>query len=274
MNRRGLKTLALTGADSQERRSEAIRRLTQETGGDSLDYLLTVDIFNEGVDIPEVNQVIFLRPTESAIIFVQQLGRGLRKAPGKEFVVIIDFIGNYRNNFLIPVALSGDNSYNKDRLRRFVHTDKDYLPGASTIHFDPIAERTIYRLIDAARTNDLALLRSSYAVLKRKLGRIPSLTDFDEHGEVDPVKFFDHASLGSYPAFLEKVEPALKETLTARAAKTLIFSRARSATVSARRRRFFSKRFSRDTMRGSRNALPTGFFLTTPGRLRQRISRM
>lgn len=222
-NRRGLATLALSGADSQEKRSAAVRRLTQDEGADSLDYLFSVDIFNEGVDIPEVNQVIFLRPTESAVIFVQQLGRGLRKSPGKEFVVIIDFIANYQNNFLIPVALSGDNTYIKNRMRKFIHTDKDYLPGASTIHFDPIAEQTIYRLIDTARTNDLSILKTSYAILKRKLGRIPALTDFDEHGEIDPCKFFDHASFGSYHAFLMKHEPDYTVRLSERAEKRLVF---------------------------------------------------
>ncbi len=61
-----------------------------------LDYIFSVEILNEGVDIVEVNQVIRLRPTESPIVFIQQLGRGLRKAEGKEFVVILDFIGNYK----------------------------------------------------------------------------------------------------------------------------------------------------------------------------------
>lgn len=61
-----------------------------------------------------------LRPTESPIVFVQQLGRGLRKADEKEYVVILDFIGNYKNNFMISIALSGDHSYNKDNIRRYV----------------------------------------------------------------------------------------------------------------------------------------------------------
>ncbi len=87
---------------------------------DRLDYIFTVDIFNEGVDIPEINQVVMLRPTKSPVVFVQQLGRGLRKSRGKDFVVILDFIGNYKNNFMIPVALSGDRSYNKDTIRRYV----------------------------------------------------------------------------------------------------------------------------------------------------------
>ena len=63
-----------------------------------LDYILTVDVFNEGVDIPSVNQIIMLRQTQSAIVFVQQLGRGLRKLAGKECVIVLDFIGNYTNN--------------------------------------------------------------------------------------------------------------------------------------------------------------------------------
>ena len=79
-----------------------------------------MDIFNEGVDIPCINQVILLRPTESSIVYIQQLGRGLRKYEGKEYVVILDFIGNYEKNFLIPVAVSQDNSYDKEYMKRFI----------------------------------------------------------------------------------------------------------------------------------------------------------
>ena len=92
-NDRGFRTLALTGEDKQEKREEAVERLVSDGREDILDYIFTVDIFNEGVDIPEINQVIMLRPTESPIVFVQQLGRGLRKAEDKEYVVILDFIG-------------------------------------------------------------------------------------------------------------------------------------------------------------------------------------
>ena len=108
------RTEVLTGEDSQERREKAMSELTaDELSEDCIDYIFTVDIFNEGVDIPEINQVIMLRPTESPVIFIQQLGRGLRKYEDKEYVVILDFIGNYMNNFMIPIALSGDHSYNK-----------------------------------------------------------------------------------------------------------------------------------------------------------------
>ena len=98
-----LRTVALTGDDSVAVREQRVREL--ETG--DLDYILTVDIFNEGVDIPTVNQVVMLRQTQSAIVFVQQLGRGLRLADDKDHLVVIDFIGNYATNFLVPIALSG-----------------------------------------------------------------------------------------------------------------------------------------------------------------------
>lgn len=142
-NMRGYKTIALTGDSSEEMRQKAIDSL-ESNDENSLDYIFTVDIFNEGIDIPKVNQVVMLRPTESAIVFVQQLGRGLRKNDSKEYVVIIDFIGNYEKNFLIPVALSGQTNYNKDSLRQFVCEGSLITPGASTIQFDQITEKKIY----------------------------------------------------------------------------------------------------------------------------------
>lgn len=173
-NMRGYKTIALTGDSSEEMRQKAIDSL-ESNDENSLDYIFTVDIFNEGIDIPKVNQVVMLRPTESAIVFVQQLGRGLRKNDSKEYVVIIDFIGNYEKNFLIPVALSGQTNYNKDSLRQFVCEGSLITPGASTIQFDQITEKRIYQSIDAANFTQVRLIKDSYKQLKEKLGRIPRL---------------------------------------------------------------------------------------------------
>ena len=171
-NMRGFRTEALTGEDNESRREEVIERLVMDVSkeeretSDYLDYIFTVDIFSEGVDIPEVNQIIMLRPTQSAIVFVQQLGRGLRKAENKEFVVILDFIGNYKNNFLIPIALSGDRSYNKDNIRRYVMEGDRVIPGVSTIHFDEISRKRIFSAIDAANFSDIKLFRENYTNLK------------------------------------------------------------------------------------------------------------
>lgn len=161
-----------------------------------------MDIFNEGVDIPAVNQIIMLRPTQSPIVFVQQLGRGLRKHSQKGYVVILDFIGNYTNNFMIPLALSGDRSYNKDAIRRYVMEGTRVIPGISTVHFDAIAREQIFRSIDNSKVT-LKLLKENYLNLRHKLGRVPDLVDFQAHGDIDPLLLVDKK--GSYQAFLIQV---------------------------------------------------------------------
>ena len=222
-NNRGYFTVVLTGEDSQEKREEAINRLTSKNIEEKIDYIFTVDIFNEGVDIPEINQVIMLRPTESPIVFVQQLGRGLRKAADKEYVVILDFIGNYKNNFMIPIALSGDRSYNKDNIRRYVLEGERIIPGSSTIHFDEISKKRIFEAIDHADFTDIKLIKENYTNLKRKLGRIPSLLDFDKYGEMDVFRIFDNKSLGSYYKFLVKYEKKFKIRLNMNEEKMIEF---------------------------------------------------
>lgn len=186
LNLRGYRTLALSGEDSQEKREDAIDRLVSNTRSDYLQYILTVDIFNEGVNIPEINQVVLLRPTQSPIVFVQQLGRGLRKSQDKEYVVILDFIGNYKNNFMIPIALSGDRSYNKDNIRRYVLEGERIIPGSSTIHFDEISKKQIFASIDKL-SGIKTFIKESYKNLKYKLNRTPLLMDFLSNHEVDPL---------------------------------------------------------------------------------------
>ena len=205
-NRRGYRTVFLSGDSSQAKREECIERLTSNSNDNALDYIFTVDIFNEGVDIPEINQVIMLRPTESPIVFIQQLGRGLRKAEDKEYVVILDFIGNYMNNFMIPIALSGDRTYNKDNIRRYILEGEKIIPGSSTIHFDEISKKRIFSAIDEANFSDIKLIRDNYLRLRHMLGRIPALQDFDQYGEMDVIRIFDNNSLGSYYKFLVKYE--------------------------------------------------------------------
>ena len=218
------RTIALNGNASEEKRAEAFERLaaddnehdTPEEYSSHLDYILSVEILNEGVDIIEVNQVIMLRPTQSPIVFIQQLGRGLRKADGKDYVVILDFIGNYNNNFMIPIALSGDRTYNKDNIRRFVMEGGRVIPGVSTIHFDEISRKKIFSAVDNANFSDIKLIKENYTTLKNKLGRIPALRDFDEYGEMDVLRIFDNGSLGSYYKFLVKYEKEYKVRLSAR----------------------------------------------------------
>lgn len=195
LNARGLRSLALVGASKEIDRQQAI--LDLESG--HLDYIITVDIFNEGVDIPSVNQVIMLRPTQSSIIFVQQLGRGLRTHEEKEYLTVIDFIGNYSNSYLIPIALYGDASYNKDNLRKLLVGGSQGLPGACTIDFDHIAQQQIFDSIDKAKLTQKRDLKADYDLVMKIVGRIPLMMDFVQHGGRDPYQFVQYS--GSLHAF-------------------------------------------------------------------------
>ena len=212
------RTIALNGNTSEEIRQEAFERLAMDEDEafedmQPLDYIFSVEVMNEGVDIVEVNQVIMLRPTESPIVFIQQLGRGLRKAEGKEYVVILDFIGNYNNNFMIPIALSGDRSYNQDTIRKYIISGNSTIPGASTVHFDEISKDKIFSSIDKIKGMK-SIIRESYVSLKNRLGRIPYLLDFYENGEIDPLVIIREYK--TYQSFLVSLE---KETFMGKITK-------------------------------------------------------
>ena len=220
-NKRGFKTKALTGDNTESERAEAITLLESDDENEKLDYIFTVDIFNEGVDIPRVNQVIMLRPTQSAIIFVQQLGRGLRKVSDKEYLTVIDFIGNYSNSYLIPIALYGDTTYNKDTLRKLISSGSSLIPGSSTINFDEISQKRIFDSIDSAKMDRMKDLKNDYELLKYKLGRIPMMIDFLEHGSRDPQLYVNYSK--SYFNFVATQETDLFSKLNASQKKYLEF---------------------------------------------------
>lgn len=182
LNHKGVKAKALTSQDPEHIRELAILELESK----KLEVIITVDIFNEGVDIPCVNQIVLLRPTQSAIVYIQQLGRGLRKFRDKKFVTVLDFIANYENNFLIPVALSGDNSYDKDELKKFVISPNNYIAGKSTITFSSIAKELIYKNIQKTNFSQLKNIKRDYRQLKKELGRVPTLVDFEKHNFISP----------------------------------------------------------------------------------------
>lgn len=204
-NELGYNTVALSGSNSQSEREEAVQKLSQDSRFGGLDYIFTVDIFNEGIDIPKINQIVMLRPTESAIIFVQQLGRGLRKNPEKDFVVVIDFIGNYQKNFMIPVALSGSKKYRKDELRRMIFDGTALIPGCSSIMFEQIVKERIYDSINKTNFSQLKFLRDNYVELKNKIGRIPTVYDFYKYGAVDPQLIFSYSE--SLQDFIMRIDP-------------------------------------------------------------------
>jgi len=190
-NKRGYVTECLTGEDSVEYRQLIIKRLEDPT--DELAMIFTVNIFNEGIDIPKVNLMLFLRPTESSTVFIQQLGRGLRKTENKEYVTVLDFIGNYKKSFIIPLALSGQynaKAFDTDSLRVAVLHEFADSPGGSVVQLDPIAQREILQRIDNIKLSSTAVLKEMYSQFKYDLGRSPEITDFLYAEEAPSLTFF------------------------------------------------------------------------------------
>ena len=186
------RTIALNGDANEQERQDAFERLAMNESEANvhkqpLDYIFSVEILNEGVDIVEVNQVIMLRPTQS------------------------------------PIALSGDRTYNKDNIRRYIMEGGRIIPGASTVHFDEISKKRIFASVDNANFSDIKLIKENYTNLKNKLGRIPALKDFDDYGEMDVIRIFDNNSLGSYYKFLVKYEKDYKIRLSQEEEKIVEF---------------------------------------------------
>lgn len=203
MKNRGIRCEVLTGEDSDSKREKTISDL--EEG--KIEYIITVDIFNEGVDIPCINQVILLRPTESSIVYIQQLGRGLRKYDGKEYVVILDFIGNYEKNFLIPVAVSQDNSYDKEYMKRFIMNGTDMIPGQSSIIFEEIVKERIFENINKNNFSTKKNIERDFNLLEKQLGRIPMLYDFFHHNMIDPSVILKYKK--TYDEILKIMRPKI-----------------------------------------------------------------
>lgn len=198
--------VALTHQDNEIKRRNTVAEL--EAG--KIEYIVTVDLFNEGVDIPSLNQIVMLRNTQSSIVFIQQLGRGLRKYPNKQFVTILDFIGNYKNNYLIPIALNNDTSRDKDRVRREIKIP-DFI-GLSTINFSQIASERILHSLDQIKLDSMRELRISYQDLKQKIGRVPFLLDFYNYGSTSPLVFSKNHALAHYGSFLQKMGESIELT--------------------------------------------------------------
>jgi superfamily II DNA or RNA helicase/predicted house-cleaning noncanonical NTP pyrophosphatase (MazG superfamily)/HKD family nuclease len=194
----GIPSVALVGLSTEVERLDAMVHLESES--DPLQVICSVDIFNEGVDIPNVTHVLFLRPTQSFTIFLQQLGRGLRQVPGKEFLVAIDFVGNFRRAHVAPLALAGYTSVEHfaagiDKIGRL--DVRRALPRGCYLSPDLAVERIWedeIRSIISGRLSPSERLRIFYQEIRESLGgRSPCLMDLYASGtDVDPMAFIRH----------------------------------------------------------------------------------
>ncbi|HLQ84480.1 MAG TPA: DEAD/DEAH box helicase family protein [Pseudogracilibacillus sp.] len=191
-NQRGVKAISLTSEPGHLNREEAIKALELK----DIDVIFTVDLFNEGVDIPLVDTLLFVRPTESLIIFTQQIGRGLRLHDDKSHCVIIDLIGNYKH---ADVKLSVFNS----AMSTIDSVDKlPQLPAGSMIDFEPDVI-DLLKEMKRKKSPRREKLRLSYVNVKDELGRRPTYYEMHLNGAVQSKEF--KQIYGGYFGFLYDV---------------------------------------------------------------------
>ena len=214
-NEIGYHAVALTGSNNFGERIKAFKELQDDLS--QLEIICTVDILNEGVDIPSINMVLFLRPTESQTVFLQQLGRGLRKYPDKEYVTILDFIGNnYERSIQIALALGtlGKTTYTEKKyLTDLVTTNFETLniPGIE-IFFDDLSKTEIVNYINKQNFNKTDYLKKDYENFKKylQIDTYPKHMDYI-NSEIAPdlIRFIKTKINGkknkSYYSFLKKI---------------------------------------------------------------------
>ncbi len=144
-NRRNLRAAVLVGETEDQARSLRI----EELRSGRLTLLFTRDVLNEGLDVPEVNTVLFLRPTESLTIFLQQLGRGLRHFPGKDCLTVLDFVGQVHRRYRIDRKLKALLSRRRFNIQREVEMDFPHLPAGCSIQLDRVAREHVLANIRA-----------------------------------------------------------------------------------------------------------------------------
>ena len=172
---------ALAVHSQSNNRQEAVNQLIN----DQVKILFVVDIFNEGVDIKSIDLIMFLRPTESPIVFLQQLGRGLRLDTNKTHLTVLDFVGNYKKVNTIPILLTGKN-YVKDKNKidiKEILNPNNY-PDGCIVNFD-MAVIDIIEKFNKARRKIQESIVEEYKRLKDDLGKIPSRTEFFKYMDDD-----------------------------------------------------------------------------------------
>ncbi|PXV62942.1 helicase-like protein [Halanaerobium congolense] len=187
-NQQGVKAVTVhSGADQGPyfmERKEAVKKLRQA----EIEMIFAVDIFNEGVDIPELDTVLFLRPTESYVVFLQQLGRGLRKVERKEKLKVLDFIGNYKRAHYLPLLLAGENPMEADN-KRYQQAEEFEYPEGCRVNFD-------FQLLDLfaeMKKNDPLeeRMKNEYFRLKSELNRRPMRLDLYQGTDLEIKKFLN-----------------------------------------------------------------------------------
>lgn len=178
-NRAGIPSVAVLGTTDSEARDDALRKLRDR----EINCVFAVDIFNEGVDVPQIDTVLFLRPTESALVFLQQLGRGLRRSKDKSCLTVLDFIGNAHRNFRFDLRYRALTGATRRDVERQIEDGFPFLPAGCSIQLDREAtQRVLENLRQSIGSNRFVHLVNEL----RQMPAETSLAKFLHDSVLDP----------------------------------------------------------------------------------------
>jgi len=205
-NRAGIPALALTSRSTAQERTEAAKKLRDR----EINVLFTVDLFNEGVDIPEADCILFLRPTESSTVFLQQLGRGLRLDTGKTACLVLDFIGNQRREFRFDqrfLALFGGT---RQQIIREIESGVTRLPGNCYFRLDKEAGKLILENLKARLQANRLRMAAELKALAVQLDRTPTLSEYVSETRYELADLYK-PSIGGWLSLLAEAGLASEE---------------------------------------------------------------
>lgn len=167
----GIPSLALSAESSKADRHTAKERLVRK----EINFIFVVDLYNEGVDIPEIDTVLFLRPTESLTVYLQQLGRGLRLHDDKDCLTVIDFIGSPRKEFRFAARFRALSTDPTGRLEREIENGFPHLPAGCSIQLERVAQQRILENVRQTLMLRRPQMVNDLRELGRHLGKAPTI---------------------------------------------------------------------------------------------------
>ncbi len=212
-NQVGISSLALFGNSPKELRQNAPKMLVNR----EVNFIFTVDIFNEGIDIPEVDTILFLRPTESLIVFLQQLGRGLRLSPNKEYLTVLDFIGQAHKYYNFESKFKSLITKNTQSISKEIENDFPNLPSGSSIILEKVAKEHILQNVRFSLNSNKNQLIQRIQNFFTDTGNELNLLNFLHHYQLSLYDIYDKScwhKLLQQAGILETIEISNEEILT------------------------------------------------------------
>ncbi|WP_419176894.1 DUF3427 domain-containing protein [Desulfosediminicola sp.] len=213
----GITASVLLGTTGKEERASRLKEFREG----HIQFLFAVDVLSEGVDVPEINMVLFLRPTESLTVFLQQLGRGLRHAPNKDCLTVLDFVGQTHRKYRLDTKYGALLSRKRQRIDREIDHDFPNLPSGCSIIFERVARETVLKNIKFALRDLKNFIPEVIQTWDRHSAKPLTFGNFIEETCLSPIEVLRKRTWSEWKA-LAKGQSALEDPDLVKARKGLL----------------------------------------------------